>query len=284
MSDDQVIQTVSSMFIPVAMNLYKLRADRGPGGDLFRSVQKQMDQYQGFWVISPEGKALGINYDRKNDPSVSENRQVSIMLENGLKSFGSLKPRDVRPTDLLPYRGKGIRPDGSVTLALYGRLLHNGQSDGPMMLDSVTLGAFDWEHFVPAQKSEGQRWAIPDPIARSLALSVLSPGDSGGQFRPEDFVQAELQAKVESIKGGKARILLSGKWRAEGLYGGEKGHPHAASATADGFAVYDMEKKSMRSVFLLFSGKVWSNSEQLARSTGGVLEWTFETANARTKS
>jgi len=89
---------------------------------------------------------------------------------------------------------------------------------------------------------------------------------------------------VESVKGGKARIVLSGKWRAKGFYGGEKTLPYGASATAEGFAVYDVEKRSMRSVFMLFSGKVWNSSEQQARSTGGVLEWTFETANARKKS
>lgn len=278
MSDDEVIRVITTTFVPVAVNLYKIREDRGPAGDLFRSVQRQMDQYQGFWIVSPEGKALAKYHDWNGDPGVPLNQRVRIMLENGLKSFGVVKPREAKPTDLLPYRGKGVQPDGSVSLALYGRLLHKGQSDGPMMLDSVTLGSSEWAQFAPPKKAGTQGWALPDGVARALARSLLSPGDSAGVFRPEEFSQAELQARVDSVEGGRARILLSGKWKAAGLYGGEKGKPYAASATAEGVALYDVEKKSMRSFFMLMGGKVWGESEQRARETGGVVEWTSETA------
>ena len=257
----------------MAVNLYKIRTDKGPGGELFRSVAKQMDQYQGFWMASPDGKALAKYHDWNGDPAVPMGKRVLLMLETGLKAYGPVTPREAKAGDHLPYRGRGVQPDGSVNVALYGRLLHQGKSDGPMMLDSVTLKSSEWAAFAPS--SDGSKaWAVPDSIARALARSVLSPGDSAGVFRAEDFSQAELKTKVDSIQSNKARISLSGTWRAEGLYGGEKGHPYGASATAEGFAIYDVEKKSFDSLFILYSGKVWGKTEQPYRETGGVAEWT----------
>src|SRR6185436_4252420 len=123
-----------------------------------------------------------------------------------LKAVGPVKPREAKPTKLFPYRGTGVQSNGSVTLALYGRLMHKAKPDGPMMLDSVTLGPAEWARFTPLElKSGTAEWAVPEGVARKLARS-LSPGDSGGVFRPEDFRQAELKAKVESIEGAIARV------------------------------------------------------------------------------
>ena len=83
----------------------------------------------------------------------------------------------------------------------------------------------------------------------------LSPGDSAGVFKEEDFRQAKLRAKVESMGGARVRIRLSGEERAEGLYGGEKERPYAATASADGIAVSDVEKKEMQSLLIVFQGK-----------------------------
>jgi hypothetical protein len=162
LSDDKVIERVSTMFIPVAINLYEVRKDCGPGGDLFRSVQKQMDQYQGFWLVSPEGKALAKKHEWKEKDPARQPQELVETMDEVLKAFAPLKPRQVKPSNPLPDRGAGVQKDGSVTLALYGRLMHKGQPDGPMMLDSVTLGATEWAHFAPAEpKVPGQGWAVP---------------------------------------------------------------------------------------------------------------------------
>jgi len=285
LNNDEVIKRLSTSFVPVAMNLYLLRSDSGAAGNLFRSVQRQMDQYQGFWLISPEGKALAKYCDWQGDPAVPESKRFPTVLDAALKASGTVSPRNAKPTDLLPYRGQGVQPDGKVNLALYGRLMHLGKPDGPMMLDSVTFEGAEWAAFAPPAKAKGQEWTLPDKIARSLARSLLSPGDSGGVFRMEDFRQAELRAKVESIEDGKARIRLTGMWKADGLYGGEKGKEYGASASGDGIAVYDLEKKSMRSLFMILTGQVGKTSMMVigGRETGGVVEWTSETAAERRK-
>jgi hypothetical protein len=226
--------------------------------------------------VSPDGKALARYHDWYGDPSVPFPKRVMMMLEDSLKAFGPVKSRSVKRVEPLPYRGKGVQPDGSVNVALYGRLLYQGQPDGPMMLDSVTFSASEWANFAPPDTG-AQTWSLPQPVARALAKSLLAPGDSAGVFRPEDFTQSEFKAKVASVEAGMARILLSGKWKASGYWAGEKNKPQSASATAEGSAFYDVGKKSMQSLFMLMDGKVWWESEQNARATGGVIEWASET-------
>jgi hypothetical protein len=55
LSDEAVIRQVTSDLVPVAVNLYKVRAAKDASGELFRSIQRQKDQYQGIWIVSPEG-------------------------------------------------------------------------------------------------------------------------------------------------------------------------------------------------------------------------------------
>ncbi len=264
LNEDEVIRRVSTMFVPVAINLWELRADRGPAGELLRSVRQQMDQYQGFWIVSPEGKTLAMPTWKEHKEAASA---ICRAMDDVLKTVGPLKPRDAKPVDPLPHRGTGIRPDGSVTLAIYGRLMHRGQPDGPIMLDSVTLEAAEWALFAPAESGRSQEWTVPDRVARKL-VGALAPAPRGMDFRPEGARKAELHAKVESVKGGKARILLSGTWEAEGV---REGVPYAGSATSEGVALYDAEKKSLLSLLLVFTGKYGGARE--TRESGGVVEW-----------
>ena len=93
LSNDEVIKRVSTNFVPVAMNLYELRKDTGPSGNLFRLVQRQIDHYQGFWMISPDGKALGKYSDWQGDPAVPESKRVPMVLDAAIKAFGAVTPR-----------------------------------------------------------------------------------------------------------------------------------------------------------------------------------------------
>jgi len=188
-------------------------------------------------------------------------------IDDVLKTVGPLKPREAKPVDPLPNRGAGVLPDGSVTLAIYARMMHLGQPDGPVMLDSVTLDAAEWTFFAPSGSGRTQEWTIPDRVARKL-VDALAPVPRGMDFRPEGARKAELQAKVESVKGGKARILLSGTWEAEGV---REGVPYSGSATSEGVALYDVEKKSLLSLLLVFTGK-YGNARE-TRESGGVVEW-----------
>src|SRR3954454_16493130 len=101
-----------------------IRKDQGAAGDFFRSVQQQKPNYQGLWVVSPEGKVLAAHQDMANmaDPRGTWARSALADLEAGLKAFGPVRPRRVATTvDSLPHRGAGTQSDGRVTLAVSDR-------------------------------------------------------------------------------------------------------------------------------------------------------------------
>ena len=52
-----MIRLVATNFVPVAVNLVKIRTDPDTK-DWFRSIQLQQDQYQGIWIVTAEGKVL----------------------------------------------------------------------------------------------------------------------------------------------------------------------------------------------------------------------------------
>src|SRR2546427_10672734 len=100
-----VIHRVTTNFVPVAVNLYKVRQAKDAGGELFRSVQRQKDQYQGLWLVSPEGKVLAGHHDIQDPKNWSQ--EGLDTLDAGLKAFGPVRPRPGQPTDPPAYRGIG---------------------------------------------------------------------------------------------------------------------------------------------------------------------------------
>src|SRR5207249_2210280 len=163
-----VIHRVTTNFVPVAVNLYKVRNAKDAGGELFRSVQRQKDQYQGIWVVSPQGKVLAAHHNFKSPKTWSQ--EVLETVDSALQSFGPVTARVVKPANPLPARGHGVQPDGSVNLALHARQMLGGgrqtappgvaasrlwlwdgalRPDGPAVIDSLTLTAKDWAALMP---------------------------------------------------------------------------------------------------------------------------------------
>src|SRR5438876_9817032 len=115
-----MISCISTNTIPVALNLYMIRAQKGAAGDFFRGVQKQRPaQYQGLYLVAADGKVLASHQNFKSAKTWP--REVLADLEPGLKAFGAMKPREVRRSDPLPRRGSGMRSNGGATAAVYLR-------------------------------------------------------------------------------------------------------------------------------------------------------------------
>jgi hypothetical protein len=293
-----VIRNVAANFVPVAVNLYKVRQAKDAGGELFRSVQRQKDQYQGIWIVSPDGQVLAGHHEIKDYDRWAE--EVLATSEAGLAAFGVVEPRSVKPAEPLPRRGQGVHSGGSVTLACYARYVLGGgrtsapagvdekqlwlwegefRGDGPPVIDSLTLSASEWAAFAPPKAERGMEWTIPQAVARKLCR-VLSPtSDQSTMPGPDDARTAELKAVVESAESGRATIRLTGTWETEHTY---EDKTMRAWAQAEGTAVLDVRENSLQSLFLVYRG-IFRHAppHDGVRPTGAVVEWRAAPASRK---
>lgn len=284
--------------MPVALNLYKIREAKGPAGDFFRSVQKQKPQYQGLWLVTPEGKVL-VGHQETKDTRDGRGRWAKLVLadlENGLKAFGPLKPRpdgDVassRYREALPHRGVGVQADGRVTLALYEKfvLVKDLERDpppgnlGPTIFDSITLTAGEWSTLAPKEVEAGSIWTVPEGTARKF-YPVLSVSDT--VFRdPKEVTEVSLKGKVESIRDGIAYLVYEGAI-AGTHHGtaseGKKGNKVSGEAKLlAGVGVIDVKAGKMVSLTLVYDGRWrnWAPYDDPPARFGAVIEWRQDLA------
>jgi hypothetical protein len=261
LSDLRVVRRVSTSFVPTHFNNNDPTRDRNdPSAILWHAILKQKDlQGQGIWIVAPDGTVIGgmsaevdgHPADRIGNgpgaPWQSNPRFADAaveLLDKTLAKFGSVSQRSAKPQPL-PYRGAGIKPDGSVRLIAYNK------ADGGLAF-SVPLSQDDWQAFVPAKAEVGEKWTLPDPVAGAFA-PVLSPyADTRFRPRPCDLKSAELTAQIESIENHVARIRLAGRWRADWKH--DDNEHSIGNATAQGIAIYDLSKKSVRSLLMVFDG------------------------------
>lgn len=285
--------------MPVAVNLYKTRKAQDAGGELFRSVQRQKDQYQGIWIVSPQGKVLAGHHEIKRHETWTQ--EVIETTDAAVRLFGSVPPRQAQATNPLPFRGQGVQPDGSVCLAIYARQMLGGgrqtapagvadsrlwlwdgtlRPDGPVVIDSLTLAAEQWLALSPPKTEVGTTWSVPDAVARQFCRVLVPSSDQSAMPHPEDAKLARLTATVETVEGGLARIHLTGVWDAVHLIEGDATRPVRGAATADGVAVYDLKQRSLQSLLLVFSGTYGRPNDESVCATGAVAEWQYEPAPA----
>jgi hypothetical protein len=275
LSDPAVIRKVAAHFVPVAVNLYKIRKATDAGGDLFHSVQRQKDQYQGLWIVSPEGKVLAAHHEIKDQKHWS--REVLDVLDAGLQAFGPVTARQAKPTDPLPHRGVGVLPDGTVTLAVYTRYLHQDRRDGPAVLDTLPVSAQEWSAFAPPEPTPGADWALPEAVARQLCRGLSPSSDQSTMPRPGEVTAVHLTGRVVEVKAGVAQLRYSGEIAAQHNY---EGKLSSGQAQVAGVGEYDVKAKRMQLLLLVFEGTHRSPPpyDKSTRETGAVVEWAWEKA------
>ncbi|MFO0880906.1 MAG: hypothetical protein U0840_26555 [Gemmataceae bacterium] len=276
--------------MPVALNLYKVREDKGPAGDFFRSVQKQKPNYQGLWVATPEGKVLSAHQDMKtmNDPRGKWTQSALADLQAGLKAFGPVEPRRrVEKFQSLPNRGMGTFPDGRVNLAVTDRwvfvkdLSRDPPRDalGPTVFDSIVLTTDEWKKLGPADTRSGTAWEVPEAVARKF-YPVLSASDT--VFRdPKEITSVRLAGQVETVEGGVAYLVYTGAISGTHIgtrNEGKEGKPCiSAVKLLGGVGTLDVKSGKMLSLTLVFDGSYrnYPPYDHPARF-GAVVEWTQE--------
>jgi hypothetical protein len=155
--------------------------------------QNQADQ--GVWIVSPDDKVLaGDDYGYKDAP------KLLAGMDAALKAFGPVETRKARREEPFPFRGVGVRPDGSVDLALYRCYLHQGKPDGPHLRDTLSLKREEWTALTPPRLVAGTEWVIAEDVARKLVRPFCLNTLGGDMPGPEDAKVARLIAKVEAVK------------------------------------------------------------------------------------
>jgi hypothetical protein len=278
------VRLVSEKCVPVALNLYHVRADNGPAGAFFKTVQKQRPaQYQGLYLVSPEGKVLASHQAFKSHKTWPQ--EVLADLTSGLKDFGDVLPRPVQKVNALPYRGVGVRPDGSVTLAVQERLVLVKDLEkeppsgalGAIVPDSITLTAADWAAFAPPQTEIGTKWTVPQAVARKF-YPLLSVSDT--VFRdPQEVTSVEIIGEVRKVADGVASLGFSGHLAGKHLgtkNEGKLGNQVSAEAQLlGGVGQYDTKTGQLGALTLVFDGqwRGWAPYDKTTSRFGAVVEW-----------
>jgi hypothetical protein len=294
--DDEVIRRVVASFVPVAVNLYKVRQSSDAGGELFRSVQRQKDQYQGIWIVSPGGEVLAGHHDVRDHSRWAQ--EVLATIDAALSEFGAVEPRQVQAIDPLPDRGRGIQSDGSVTAALYTRYVLGGgratapadfpadrlwlydgefRRDGPAVIDSITFSAEEWSSLTPPRMEIAAAWSVPEAVSAKFYRALSATSDQS-HLADRNLKINQLRGKVEGIEGQRVRIRWTGQW--------ETDHPYLdrrikLRTGGEGIAIYDVDQQRLRSLLIVCRGVAFDGAAQPDRPTAAVIQWSYDRGETR---
>jgi hypothetical protein len=220
LSEPEVIQQVTRCFVPVALNRLSIRQAKGASGDFFRAVEKQRPkQYQGIWIVSPEGKVLG-SHDKMLHKPGEWGQAMLRVIDDSLTACGGVSTRKAGPIDLLPDRGVGERADGSIVLVVHTRFMLAGLDPKGFVLgptfDSVILSKEDRADFELPGLSAGDDFKIDTEVVRKLH-KVLSPNtDVGTLPRADEVTRAALRGKVVRVRDASPAITSGRRGRTRG--------------------------------------------------------------------
>jgi hypothetical protein len=277
-----VIRNVSRDFVPVALPLEKIRKAGGEAGRFFQAVQKQRpDQYQGIYIVSPEGKVLA-NQAREPGKGKSWAADLLERMDRGLEAFGPVRPRRPRPTDPLPYRGVGVQRDGSISAAVCTRYLFGGlERDklGQVVLDTLTLSAKDGAQLVPDETDVGSRWVVPEAVARKFSR-LLSPRDGIPDMPlPGEVTSVRLTGTVDAVRGGVAYLRYEGHIAGRHTFEYEdyRGKKNRARAYLTGVGSCEVKTGRLLSLTLVADGvyQHYPPYDEVMKY-GAVVEWRRE--------
>lgn len=276
---------MSENFVPVALNRF-LQNDR----EFLRSLQRQKDQYQGLWIVAPDGTVLASH--KKATDSKAWPQELLATLETSLKTFGEVQPRQAKPTDNLPHRGVGVQADGSVSLALHVRCLHwiaqAPRADSPVVFDTLTLSQKEWATLAPARAVADSEWTVPETIARKFSRALSPSSDQGVMVVPGDVTAVRISGQVQNVANGVAYLVYEGEIAASGLQEGDKNKLIGGEANLSGVGAYDLEARHMLSLTLIFEGNYYTGvpppvNDNLRRPSGAALEWRREQDDTKTE-
>ena len=278
MNHPKIVQTLSTQYVPVALNLYKTRDEKSPAGELLRGFMKQKQSYQGMWIVDNQGKVLAADGTFHEDRA-KWSTLVQELLDEGLRKFGT-KPanREALKKDLLPFRGKGVQADGKVTLALSTRYVHKGKGQDFGSFDTIHLTAKQFAEFAPPKATKGTTWTLSKDTATQFSRCLSNYSDQSHMPLPHEVTDVEFIGTVADVKDGLATLTFAGPIAAVHQHPYLKGKTNRARATLRGIAVYDVEKKELQSLHAVLEGtfRQFQPYDKEDHPLAACVEWTRE--------
>jgi hypothetical protein len=279
-----VVDLLSKNFVPVAIDL---RIDERPGpkpargsaaaarADAERQLRREwggLDQHRpiGLHVVLPEGKVIaGYNcrYVASGEKDVSD---LLRFLREALGKAGKVSGRSVKVPPLNPERGAGLRPDGSIRLAVAVRSLNNGQPvNHRPVLESAYLTAAQLKSLAPPRAEVGVRYAIPEETARQFTTALTDDGDQVFTIRSQDATTAHFQAQVTGVSSSRIEVRLTGT-----LAGKRSTSERVVEGRArvQGLLTFN-RKGALQSVLIVTDGQYRSPWAKQSHTVGGLVEW-----------
>jgi hypothetical protein len=196
-------------------------------------------------------------------------------------------PRPVAPRNLHPYKGIGVRPDGSVILAITQKgtdtddLARANEKSWtpPTYIDAMTVCAADWSTVCPPPDAHvGAQWSIAQAVGEYLFRSFSGNTQS---IVGEAVMDVALAGRVATVRDGLAYLVYRGSvgGDAEGTPAGRKGLIYSTAVKMiDGVGVYDVRSRQMLSLTWVWEGLAFGYHKPQERPPKGtrfgtVVEW-----------
>ena len=262
---DDVIDRISKTMVPVAMDYEIVQKNASPEARFVNRLVGSEGHTAGVYIFSPDGKKLGSGVSFGN-MRVKTLRMIAASLEK----FGPVEPRKFEAIDLNPYRGIGVRPDGSVRLAEYVRQRDRLKIKSPV-ISSVRLSAKEFQAFAPRSATSGKVWTVPESVAKKLCR-VASPMCYQHAPQPDWVKAVTLKAKVGTISNGLMKVSYQGTMSTQRVLRGRAFS--AQEVTLNGEGVYDLSERKMRSLLIVGSGTMrWLQGSTKPLAFDALIEW-----------
>jgi hypothetical protein len=208
------VRLVSENFVCIAVN--KTEMVQSPGARLRYPAEQQLINLLthghsvnlGVFLSTADGQQL----TNREIFRLHTTPEVLSTLREALARFGPVTPRYARPAWQDPDRGAGVRPDGSVRLALFVRYTDDRRPTVAQVFDSIILPAAQWQALQPPSRQAGARYAVPDEVARQFSRAIGAGSDPTQMLRPEDLTSAGLTGTVTEANGYGVTVELAGRF------------------------------------------------------------------------
>lgn len=274
-----MIRRVSRTCVPVALNLYEIRVAKTDAGDFFRDVQKQRpEQYQGVYLVSPDGKVLSSQGREPAKPKTWTGDLIDV-IDAGLKAYGGVTPRPALRCQAFKNRGVGERGDGSIVLAVTARWMLFGFNPGGLgkpAFDRIELSPSLYDSLALARVSKGSEWTVPEAVVQKFHRALSPTSDRNTLPTEDEVTRATLKAKVDRVKNGVAYIAYTGRVSGShtGRFEPNKGKKNYSDLTLNGVGACEVKTGRLLAFTLVGDGRYRSfppyDKEQ---KYGAVIEW-----------